>query len=136
MTLSHFPKRNMTRHHISAKFFLCMENLTVQIGLRMRTARKSKGMTQSEVSQKTGLDQAYISRLENSTAEGSPAQILSIARAIGVPIAQLYDDQDDTAKKVADLSDEAIEFARIWQALPAEQRAAMKAAVESLRTNR
>lgn len=112
-----------------------MENLTAQIGLRMRAARKSKGMTQSEVSQKVGLDQAYISRLENGTAEGSPAQILSVARAIGVPIAQLYDDQDDTAKKVVDLSDEAIEFARTWQALPTELRAAMKAAVESLRSN-
>lgn len=121
----------MTRHHISAKF-LYMENLTAQIGLRIRAARKSKGMTQSEVSQKTGLDQAYISRLENGTAEGSPAQILGIARAIGVPIAQLYDDQDETAKKVADLSDEAIEFARTWQSLPAEQRAAMRAAVAAL----
>lgn len=130
----HFSRNNMTRHHISAKF-LCMENLTAQIGLRMRAARKSRGMTQSEVSQKTGLDQAYISRLENGTAEGSPAQIMSIARAIGVPIAKLYDDQDETAKKVADLTDEAIEFARAWQALPAEQRAAMKAAVESLRSN-
>lgn len=124
----------MTSHHISGKF-LCVENLTSQIGLQIRTARKSKGMTQREVSQKTGLDQAYISRLENGTAEGSPAQMLSIARAIGVSIAQLYDEQDDTAKKVADLSDEAIEFARSWQALPVQQRVAMKAAVDSLRSN-
>lgn len=113
-----------------------MENLTQKIGLRIRAARKFKGMTQSEVSRKTGLDQAYISRLENGTAEGSPAQILSIARAIGVPIAQLYDDQDETAKRVADLSDEAIEFARIWQALPEGERRAIKAAVEALLTNR
>ena len=112
-----------------------MENLTVQIGLRIRADRKAKGMTQSEMSQKTGLDQAYISRLENGTAEGSPSQILSIAHAIGVPVAQIYDEQDDTAKKVAGLTDEAIEFARTWQALPAEQRAAMRAAVESLRSN-
>jgi hypothetical protein len=44
----------------------------------------------------------------------------------------LYDDQDETAKKVADLTDEAIEFARTWQALPDDQRVAMNAAVESL----
>jgi transcriptional regulator with XRE-family HTH domain len=109
-----------------------MDNLTAQIGLRIRAARKAKGMTQSELSQATGLDQAYISRLENGTAEGSPAQILSIARGIGVPIAQLYDEQDEMAKKVADLTDEAIEFARAWQALPADQRVAMRAAVEAL----
>ena len=34
--------------------------------------------------------------------------------------------------QVADLTDEAIDFARTWQALSAEQRVAMKAAVESL----
>ncbi|MCG8092883.1 MAG: helix-turn-helix domain-containing protein [Candidatus Thiodiazotropha endolucinida] len=109
-----------------------MDDLTKQIGRRMRAARKAKGMTQSEISQRTNLDQAYISRLENGTAEGSPAQILGIARAIGVPIAQIYNDQEAMAKKVADLSDEAIEIARLWQALPADQRAAMRAAVESL----
>jgi transcriptional regulator with XRE-family HTH domain len=109
-----------------------MDNITQQIGLRIRAARKAKGMTQAEISQKTGLDQAYISRMENGTSEGSPAQMLSIARIIGVSIAQLYDDQDEAAKKLADLSDEAIEFARAWQALPAEQRVAMKAAVEAL----
>jgi transcriptional regulator with XRE-family HTH domain len=91
----------MTSHHISGKF-LCVENLTSQIGLQIRTARKSKGMTQREVSQKPAWTRPYISRLENGTAEGSPAQMLSIARAIGVSIAQLYDEQDDTAKKVAE----------------------------------
>lgn len=121
----------MTRRHISAKL-ICVENLNVQIGLRIRAARKAKGITQSEISQKTGLDQAAVSRLENGTQEGSAAQILNIARVIGIPIAQLYDDQDETAKKVADLSDETIEFARAWQALPEDQRVAMKAAVKSL----
>jgi transcriptional regulator with XRE-family HTH domain len=89
---STITKKHTTSHHISGKF-LCVENLTSQIGLQIRTARKSKGITQREVSQKTGLDQAYMSCLENSTAEGSPAQMLSIARAIGVSIAQLYDEQ-------------------------------------------
>ena len=89
-------------------------------------------MTQSEISQKTSLDQAYISRMEKGTAESTPAQIHSIARFIGVPIAQLYDEQDELAKKVADLSDEAIEFARMWQSLPVEQQAAMKALAKQL----
>ncbi len=104
----------------------------LNIGLRIREARKTKGLTQVYLSQKTGLDQAYISRIENGMAEGGPSQILSIARTIGVPIAQLYDDQDDAAKRVAGLSDEAIEYARAWQTLPKDQRLAMKVAVEFL----
>lgn len=121
----------MTCHHISAKF-PCMENLSVQIGLRIRAARKAKGMTQREVSQKTGLDQAYISRLENGTAEGSSSQILSIARAIGASVAYLYNEQDEQGAKVERLSDEAIELARAWQELPEGERRAIRAAVMQL----
>lgn len=109
-----------------------MNDLTRQIGLRIRAARKAKGMTQGELGKKTDLDQAYISRLENGTAEGSPAQILSIARAIGISVAKLYDEKNESARSTEDLTDEAIEFARTWQGLPSEQRAAMKAAVKSL----
>lgn len=134
MMLIHYSRKNMTIRHICAKL-ICVENLNVQIGLRIRAARKAKGMTQSEISQKTGIDQATVSRLENGTQEGSPAQLLIIARVIGIPIAQLYDDQDEAAKKVTDLSDEAIEFAQAWQTLPEDQRVAMKAAVESLVKN-
>ena len=121
----------MTTNHKCARF-LCMKDQTIQLGPRIRAARKAKGLTQSDISQQTGLDQAYISRLEKGTAEGTPGQIHSIAKAIGVPIAQLYDEQDELAKKVAGLSDEAIEFARTWQSLPMEHRVAMKAAIEVL----
>lgn len=97
-----------------------------------RAARKAKGMTQGELGKKTNLDRTYISRLENGAAEGSPAQILSIARAIGISVAQLYDEKNEAGRKADDLTDEALELARIWQGLPAEQRAAMKAAVSAL----
>jgi len=109
-----------------------MDNLTRQIGQRIRAARKARGMTQGELGKKTKLDQAYISRLENGTAEGSPAQILAIARAIGLSVAELYDETDAAGRRTDDLSDAAIELARAWQGLPAEQRAAMRAAVMAL----
>ena len=109
-----------------------MENLTAQIGMRIRAARKSKGITQGELGKKTNLDQAYISRLENGTAEGSPAQILAIARSIGVSVAQIYDEKDMAGRKTDDLTDEALKLARTWQSLPAEQRAAMREAISAL----
>ena len=112
-----------------------MEDFSQKIAQRIRAARKAKGKTQSEISQATGLDQSYISRLENGTAEGSPSQIMAIARAIGVPIAQLYDDQDERAAKLSDLSDEAIEVARAWNALPPGQRIAIRAAIDALVAN-
>ena len=108
-----------------------MESLSVQIGMRLRTARKARGMTQGELCKIVGLDQAFLSRLENGAVEGTPTQIINIARAIGIPIAQVYDEDEPTNVEEA-LTEEAIEFARAWQSLPPEQRAAMKAAVESL----
>jgi len=77
-------------------------SLNLQIGPRIRSARKAKGLTQSEISRQTGLDQAYILRLENGSAEGSTAQFLAIA------------------------------LARTWQGLPVELRTAMKVAVDAL----
>ncbi len=134
MTHMHFSINNMTLRHICANF-LCMNSITAQIGLRMRAARNAKGMSQSELGLRLGLNQGYISRLENGTSECTSSQILNIARAVDVPVAYLFNDQDETAKKAADLSDEAIEFALAWQELPEEQRVAMKAAVDALAKN-
>jgi len=122
----------MTWLHKDAKL-LCMEDFSQKIAQRIRAARKAKGKTQSEIARVTGLDQSYISRLENSTAEGSPSQLMAIARAIGVPIAQIYDDQDERAARLSELSDEAIEVARAWMGLPEGERRAIKTTIELLK---
>ena len=109
-----------------------MEDFRQQIAQRIKAARKDKGKTQAEVARTTGMDQSYISRLENATAEGTPSQLIAIARAIGVPVARFYGEQDDRAVKLSGLSDEAINVASKWDDLTLDQQQAIKVIVEAL----
>ena len=69
-----------------------MDTTTQLIGARIRTARKRKKLSQTELGIQTKLDQGYISRLENGTAEGTPNQLTQIARTLGISILDLIDE--------------------------------------------
>jgi transcriptional regulator with XRE-family HTH domain len=72
-----------------------MENVAETIRQRIRQIRVEKGVSQVRLGELTGLDQAYVSRLENGTAEGTPSQLYAIAKALGVGIAYLYGETDE-----------------------------------------
>lgn len=69
-----------------------MQTPTQLIGARIRTSRKLKKLSQTELGIQTKLDQGYISRLENGTAEGTPNQLNHIARTLGISILDLIDE--------------------------------------------
>ena len=56
---------------------------------RIKSLRKSKGFTQEELAQRTGLPQSHISKLENGKHSPSAMTLEKIARALGVPTAEL-----------------------------------------------
>lgn len=62
------------------------------IGARIRAARKRKKLSQQELGSLAKLDQGYISRLENGTAEGTPNQLKLIARTLQISVLNLIDD--------------------------------------------
>ncbi len=66
-----------------------METFPSQLGARMRAARKAARLSQHQLGEEVGLDQAFISRLETGVAEGTPAQMMAIARALGVSVSGL-----------------------------------------------
>lgn len=72
-----------------------MENVAETIRQRIKQVRVEKGISQVRLGELTGLDQAYISRLENGTAEGTPSQLYAIAKALGVEVAYLYGETDE-----------------------------------------
>lgn len=45
--------------------------------------------------------------------------------------AQLFEEKDESTRITDDLTDEAIEFARAWQILPAERRAVIKSVMDA-----
>jgi transcriptional regulator with XRE-family HTH domain len=53
-------------------------------------ARRDRGMTLAELAAATGLDKGYLSRVERNLKTPSIATVLKLAKALDVPVAQLF----------------------------------------------
>ena len=60
------------------------------IGVRLRTLREAKQLTQEDIAERTGLSQAWVSRVENGEAIPSIETVEMWARALQVPVHQLF----------------------------------------------
>jgi transcriptional regulator with XRE-family HTH domain len=60
------------------------------IGDRIRAFREEKNLTQHDIEKRTGLLRAYISRVENGHTVPSIETIEKFARALEVPMYQLF----------------------------------------------
>jgi transcriptional regulator with XRE-family HTH domain len=65
------------------------------IGERLRELRKQKNFTQGEVESRTGLLRCYISRVEHGHTVPSVVTLEKFARALEVPIYQLFYDGEN-----------------------------------------
>ena len=74
------------------------------LGPRIRSIRKSRRMTLVELAEKTGIDQATLSRIENSRMIGTLSSHMKIAEVLTVPLPQLY---EDAIKKIHESRDNA-----------------------------
>lgn len=71
------------------------------LGERMRKLRKEKGLTLVDISKKTGVAQATLSRIETGTMTGTVESHERIAEAIGVGLVELYADVDERYDHIA-----------------------------------
>lgn len=62
------------------------------IGKRLKELRETHRMTLSELSEKSGVQIATLSRIENQKMTGTLASHLSIAKALGIDLVSLYQD--------------------------------------------
>ncbi|MCA9394886.1 MAG: helix-turn-helix transcriptional regulator [Candidatus Omnitrophica bacterium] len=62
------------------------------IGNKLKELRKSKGLTLVQLSHKSGVQVATLSRMENLKMTGTVDSHMAIARALGVDVTQLYAD--------------------------------------------
>ena len=72
-----------------------MEDQAMVIGERLRALREEKNFTQGEVEKRTGLLRTYVSRVENGHAVPSVETLEKLARALEVPIYQLFYDGEE-----------------------------------------
>ena len=68
------------------------------IGDRLRALREEKQFSQGEVEKRTGLLRCYISRVENGHTVPSVETLEKFARALEVPMYQLFYDGEEPPK--------------------------------------
>ena len=68
------------------------------IGERLRTLREAKQMSQGHIEKRTGLLRCYISRVENGHTVPSIETLEKLARALEVPMYQLFYDGEEPPK--------------------------------------
>jgi transcriptional regulator with XRE-family HTH domain len=68
------------------------------IGDRLRALREEKKFSQGEVEKRTGLLRAYISRVENGHTVPAVETLEKFARALEVPMYQLFYDGEEPPK--------------------------------------
>ena len=65
------------------------------IGDRLRELREKKNMSQGDIEQRTGLLRCYVSRVENGHTVPAVETLEKFARALEVPMYQLFYDGDE-----------------------------------------
>jgi transcriptional regulator with XRE-family HTH domain len=70
----------------------------VIIGDRLRDLRESKNLSQGDIEKRTGLLRCYISRVENGHTVPAIETLEKLARALEVPLYQLFYDGEEPPK--------------------------------------
>ena len=68
------------------------------IGLKIRQMREEKGLTQGDIENASGLLRGYISRVENGHTVPAIETLEKLARALEVPLYQLFYDGEEPPK--------------------------------------
>jgi transcriptional regulator with XRE-family HTH domain len=70
----------------------------VVIGQRLRVLREEKKLSQGDIEKKTGLLRVYVSRVENGHTVPAIETLEKFARALEVPLYQLFYDGEEPPK--------------------------------------
>ncbi len=73
----------------------------MHIGERLRGLRKQRNLTLVQLSKASGVDTATISRIETGKMTGTLASHMQLARALSVPIADIYAGLDGVDERSA-----------------------------------
>src|SRR5258706_7817140 len=80
------------------EWYISYGGSTVIIGERLRALREEKKLSQGDIEKKTGLLRCYVSRVENGHTVPSVETLEKFARALEVPMYQLFYDGEEAPK--------------------------------------
>jgi XRE family transcriptional regulator, regulator of sulfur utilization len=75
------------------------------VGTQVRHLRKTQGMTQEELAEKSGLSVDYIGKIERGTTSPTVESMEQVARGLGVRIANLFDLWEEDSQSQDSVSD-------------------------------
>lgn len=73
----------------------------MHIGEKLRELRESKDLSQGEIEKRSGLLRVYVSRVENGHTVPAIETLQKLARALEVPMYQLFYEGEEPPKVVA-----------------------------------
>lgn len=80
----------------------------MDIGNKLKALRKKSGLTLLELSEKTGIAQSTLSRIEKGLRTGNVKTHLKICQALGIKISQLYAGLgEDSQEEISPIETEA-----------------------------
>src|SRR5258706_4579631 len=80
------------------EWYISYGGSTVIIGERLRALREEKKLSQGDIEKKTGLLRCYVSRVENGHTVPAVETLEKFARALEVPLYQLFYDGEEPPK--------------------------------------
>jgi transcriptional regulator with XRE-family HTH domain len=93
---------------------------------RIRTLREEQGMTQMEFAAEIGVTYQQAHKYEKGINRVSGGRLYSIARALGVPVAELLDGLDDKPVKETASRRHVQDMLRAYLTLPEGQQRALR----------
>lgn len=100
-----------------------MTTLRISVGERIRAIRKAKGLTQQQLAELSGLDDAYIGSVERGERNFSIDTFEKVLLALNVTINELMTSQDKLLEKGFNRELAIDEFIAITSELTEEQLA-------------
>ena len=64
------------------------------LGINIRRVREAMGWSQDKLSEESGLHRTYISGIERGVRNPTIAIVQQVALALGIPVADLFKDQE------------------------------------------
>jgi len=91
-----------------------MKTVTELFGARIRELRKSKGLSQDQLSEVIGIDQKHMSRIELGKSYPSLDRLVRIAEALNVSLPSLFEymhleDETERAQNIEEMLKELSE---------------------------
>ncbi len=103
----------------------------MSVGENLKRIRKAKGLTQVDLSKKTGIGQNTISSIERGVNQPIQATLTELAAALGCTVSELMGEKEKRNVPGVMLSDEDLDLLRVFHQLSPAGKAIVQATAEA-----